>query len=416
MRCGSGSGLEVRTRDVGAGTPPLSRVEVQRQTRTRQESDRERLRRTVRAVATAARSESEFLVLAREHGVIVRPRWETGAGRTTVVGYSVARPSAPGSGEYLVWFGGGKLGKDLTLPALREGWDPDPAAVASWRAVDTTGARPAGTTPTVHPAGGVASRATVGALDQSEVAARTVAAVREQLRAAPVGDVRARSAAARDGAGVLAATAEGLTGGGRVRVGMAAHAVARAVARAVDKEPGVHVRRPVGEGRLSIAARTVLTVTAAASDGVGTAVLLTQMVRLTESIREAHAQAGRLVLARAAAEAAECNVAALARIGGPRELGSSPDPRGAGLALAMEQARRATGQRITPGLTPRDQPVPGARKDTDRGMERRRIGGGGAAHRTGVQVDAGSSTGVGRRPTATADPGDAPAGVGGVGA
>lgn len=93
-------------------------------------------------------------MLAREHGVIVRPRWETGTGRTTVVGYSVARPSAPGSGEYLVWFGGGKLGKDLTLPALREGWDPDPAAVASWRAVDTTGARPAGHYPDSAPSWG----------------------------------------------------------------------------------------------------------------------------------------------------------------------------------------------------------------------------------------------------------------------
>jgi len=36
---------------------------VQQQTVTRQESDRERLRRTVRATATAARSESDFLVL-----------------------------------------------------------------------------------------------------------------------------------------------------------------------------------------------------------------------------------------------------------------------------------------------------------------------------------------------------------------
>lgn len=110
--------------------------------------------------------------------------------------------------------------------------------------------------------------------------------------------------------------------------------------------------------------------TAASSDEVGTAVLLTQMVRLTESIREAHAQAGRLVLARAAAEAAERNVAALARIGGPCELGAAPDPRAVAHALAVEQANRAAGQQITPGLTSGDQPVPGTRKDTDRGMER----------------------------------------------
>jgi len=150
------------------------------------------------------------------------------------------------------------------------------------------------------------------------------------------------------------------------RVGMASHALARAV----EKEPGVHVRRPVGEGRLSIAARTVLTVTAASSDEFGTAVLLTQMVRLTESIREAHAQAGRLVLARAAAEAAERGVAALARVGGPRELTAAPTAVVGVHALAVEQANRAAGSRITPGLTSGDQPVPGTRKDTDRGMER----------------------------------------------
>jgi len=183
----------------------------------------------------------------------------------------------------------------------------------------------------------------------------------------PVGDARAWSAAARDGAGVLAATAEGLTGGVRGRVGMASHALARAV----QKEPGVHVRRPVGEGRLSIAARTVLTVTAASSDEVGTAVLLTQMLRLSESIREAHAQAGRLVLARAAADAAERNVAALARVGGPRELTAAPTAVMGAHALAVEQANRAAGSRVTPGLTTSgDQPVPRTGKDTDQGMER----------------------------------------------
>jgi len=195
-------GLEVRTRDVGAGTPPLSRVEVQRQTETRRESDRERLRRTVRAVAPAARSESEFLVLAGEHGVIVRPRWETGTGRTSVVGYSVARPSAPGPGEGLVWFGGGKFGRDLTLPALREGWAPDPVAVAAWRAVDSGSPGQAATV--VRPARATSSGASVGTgagVGQQEVAARAVAAVREQLRSVPVGDAPAWSAAARDGAG-----------------------------------------------------------------------------------------------------------------------------------------------------------------------------------------------------------------------
>jgi hypothetical protein len=354
-------GLEVRTRDVGAGTPALSRVEVQRQAATQQESDRERLRRTIRAAATAARTESEFVALAGQHGVVVRPRWETGTGRSAVVGYSVARPSAPGSTDGLVWFGGGRLGKDLTLPALRAGWtpDPDPGAVASWRAVD-------GTTPVRRTS--VRPGLTPGGETQEVAAARAVATVREALRGVPVGDRMAWSAAARDGAGVLAATAQGLTGGTRGRVALASHALAAAV----EKEPGRHVPRPVGEGGLSAAARAMLTVVAASSEGAGTAVLLTQVMRLSESIAEAHAQAGRLVAARAAAEAAERSVSALARVGGPAELGPAPTPvvRDPALAWAMEQAHRAAQTPLRRGLSPADQPGPRARKGNDRGMER----------------------------------------------
>lgn len=81
-------------------------MEVQIQRSTRLESPRERLRRGVRASATAARTESEFVGLLGAEGLVMRPRWGTG-GRDTVVGYSVARATDPRSGEQLVWFGGG---------------------------------------------------------------------------------------------------------------------------------------------------------------------------------------------------------------------------------------------------------------------------------------------------------------------
>lgn len=197
-------------------------------------------------------------------------------------------------------------------------------------------------------------------------AARAAAAVREQLRGVPVGDREAWSAAARDGAGVLAATAQGLTGGTRGRVALASHALAAAV----EKEPRRHVPRPVGEGGLSAAARAMLTVVAAGSEGASIAVLLTQVLRLAESISDAHAQAGRLVAARAAAEAAERSVGALARVGGPVELGPAPTPTQAAHVWAVEQANRATRAPLRPGLTPGDQPVPRTGKDNDRRMER----------------------------------------------
>jgi hypothetical protein len=356
-------GLEVRTRDVGAGTPPLSRVEVLRQAETKKESVRERLQRTVRACATAARTESEFVALAAEHRVVLRPRWDTGTGRTAVVGYSVANPTRAGSGEDLVWFGGGKLGKDLTLPALRAGWAPDPSAVAAWKAVDSpTGATAASGAAAVRRA----SQLDANGETREVAAARAVNAVRDALRAVPVGDEAAWAAVARDGAGVLAATAEGFRGPIGGRMSQAAHALAAAV----DKQPGHHVARPVGEGRLGSAARAMLTVIGASADGVGTAVLLTQVLRLSESIAEAHAQAGRLVLARAAAAAAERSLAALALVDGPRELGAAPDPAHAAIAFARAEANRAATTPLRGPLISRDQPVLGARTATTRDNER----------------------------------------------
>jgi len=50
--------------------------------------------------------------------------------------------------------------------------------------------------------------------------------------------------------------------------------------------------------------------------------------------------------------------------------GAAPDSQAAAHALAVEQAHRAAGAPVTPGLTSRDHPVPGTRKDTDRGLER----------------------------------------------
>jgi hypothetical protein len=266
-----------------------------------------------------------------------------------------------------VWFGGGKLGRDLTLPALRAGWAGDPGAVPAWRAVDrpSTMRKPA----SARPARGL----TPGGDTPEVAAARAVHQVREALRAVPVGDAEAWSAAARDGAGVLAAAAEGQPGGTSSRIGRAAHALGAAV----HKTPGRHVGPSVGEGGLQTAARALMTVAAATTEGAGTAVLLTQVLRLSETIAAAHAQAGRLVLARAAAEAAERNTAALARVGGPVELGPTPTrtpqpvvARDPALAWAIEQANRTARSPLRPGRAPRDQPVPPARKDTGRDNER----------------------------------------------
>jgi hypothetical protein len=96
---------------------------------------RHTLERVVRACATASRDESEFVRAQREHSVRVRPRCAAG-GRDAVVGYSVRLPGGDGGPGRTVWYGGGKLARDLTLPALRRGWSEEAGerehAVGEW--------------------------------------------------------------------------------------------------------------------------------------------------------------------------------------------------------------------------------------------------------------------------------------------
>jgi hypothetical protein len=86
---------------------------------------RVRLERTVRACAAAARSEAHFIALARSNGLLIRPRYADDPGARTVTGYAVAARdgrqafSRKTGTTGPVWFGGGKLASDLTLPALR---------------------------------------------------------------------------------------------------------------------------------------------------------------------------------------------------------------------------------------------------------------------------------------------------------
>lgn len=80
--------------------------------------EREDLARRVRAAATASKTEAEFVRRLRGQGLDVRPREGTGAQAGTVTGYSVGFPGGTG-------FAGGKLGRDLSLPRLRQSWNED---------------------------------------------------------------------------------------------------------------------------------------------------------------------------------------------------------------------------------------------------------------------------------------------------
>lgn len=89
----------------------------------------------VRAAAAASENEAEFVRRMRRSNCLVRPRFAEN--RTDVItGYSVAE--RPHAGERPIWYGGGQLGRDLTLPRLRGDWPDTPTgaseAAAEWNA------------------------------------------------------------------------------------------------------------------------------------------------------------------------------------------------------------------------------------------------------------------------------------------
>ena len=111
-------------------TAPADRTAARRATRAETEQSARRgwaepprvtLRREVSTAAAGARTEQDFYARLQQAGVLVRQRRSTiepGA----VTGYAVGLPQHTASGGGVIWYGGGKLAADLTLPKLRARW------------------------------------------------------------------------------------------------------------------------------------------------------------------------------------------------------------------------------------------------------------------------------------------------------
>ncbi len=148
----------VEGRALKAAMPGLTRAETEKARRTgRDEAERTELARVVRAAATVAGSEAEFVRLLRDAGLAARPRYDRVGGHR-VVGYAVAEE--PSDGGVAVFFGGGKLARDLSLPGLRDRWRdgeaerqrPRPSGLARPRQrARTKPLGPAGTSPSAGP-------------------------------------------------------------------------------------------------------------------------------------------------------------------------------------------------------------------------------------------------------------------------
>jgi hypothetical protein len=85
------------------------------------EAPRVKLCREVAEAAAAAGTEQEFFTRLADAGVAVRQRCST-AHPDQVTGYAVGLPEHTASGGGVIWYGGGKLAADLSLPKLRRRW------------------------------------------------------------------------------------------------------------------------------------------------------------------------------------------------------------------------------------------------------------------------------------------------------
>lgn len=85
------------------------------------ETPRTALRREVCAAAAGTSSERAFFAALVDAGVLVRKRYST-TRPGEVTGYAVGLPRHVNRDGGTVWYGGGKLAADLTLPKLRRRW------------------------------------------------------------------------------------------------------------------------------------------------------------------------------------------------------------------------------------------------------------------------------------------------------
>ncbi len=327
-------GLEVRTREPGAGQRDLSRPELaaiqdleqeqavdtvkaatneggeQKPDRTSAagvvvesgapvEVPRRRLERTVRAAATAASTEAQWLARLGELGVAVEARWARGGDR--VLGYRVALADPPREQgrSKAVWFGGGTLAHDLTLPALRAGWTRTGDPATAWRRAPT--AAPA---PTEADLGSTVSM--TNTQPAPEQVSRDFTAATTTLRGAVMtvrllgGNGAEVARAARDTGGLLAALAEHAPPADRRRLAAASAHLARA--GQVEHGQARGARSPLSPGFAQVA---VTVLTAASGGTASTAVLLAQVARLTRTVAELHAVQSRVAAARDTARAAD---------------------------------------------------------------------------------------------------------------
>lgn len=294
------------------------------------EFERRWLERVVSGAATAARSEDEFVRRVRSSGALIRPRFKSG-GQDTVVGYSVAKRT--GQGEKPVWFGGGRLSPDLTLPRLRAGWDTSQgeAALAEWRAA-WRGTRPVGSGPEFRtPTADTWARA-VGELGD----------LADRLRSVPVEDRATWTRVARQVGGALSAWSTRL----EPVPGPLAEAAGkvRDYARTTGREP------PADGPPVRLTSQAYLLAAVAVNpDGIGAQLaMLKQLTRTMQALHDVQVAGGELRTARATEVAAKVHLATWRKQLERAALEATPEGRQALAGANLTKMNAPPGQRSAP--------------------------------------------------------------------
>jgi len=337
-------GLQVlASRDAGhtaRGEKPAERAVADR--RGAPEVASAKLARTVRACAAAASDEAEFVRRVRAAKVRIRPRYASGRG-DVVSGYSVALPTA--QDQATMWYGGGRLARDLTLPRLRADWPDTPehatGALAEWGAAKRNRAPSTPGREATRPDAEMWARYTT-----------EVTALREQLRAVPADDRALWAHVARETAGAFAAWSISVEGDTPGPLAATADILARSAQLRADQ-----VRpRPAGLASARGAALLLASVAHGGSGPVAHAALLRQLVNTARALHDAHVAAGD------AQRAAEISAVVTGQLQAVAARLPSPDPDRATLAVedaqAVEAARLAAAGQLPPRAP--GSPVPAA--------------------------------------------------------
>ncbi len=275
------------SREAERGSRGIKPAEAARARRANApETAREAMERTVRACATASKTEAEFVRRLRARKLLVRPRYEKGT-TGAVVGYSVATAPTPAeraNGGRPVWYGGGRLSKDLTLPRLRDEWDQSEeartAAAAEWRATRRGSAVAVNNGRERTP------------IDPTLIAraAQDIGKWNTYLASIPTTDTAQWARAAGRTAGVFAAWS--------ARMEPTPGPLAAAARTLADSaQISAHQRAPVKPKRLSAGGAALILLQVGTTDPAAGYMLLHQLTKTVQAIADAHRAAGDLARA-----------------------------------------------------------------------------------------------------------------------